>query len=32
MTFFYWSRFVFLFALIAAVVLFAWWSSDSDAF
>jgi hypothetical protein len=30
MTFFYWGRYVFLLALVAAVVLFAWWSVDND--
>jgi hypothetical protein len=31
MTFFYWSRFVFLLTLVTAVLLFAWWSVDTDA-
>jgi hypothetical protein len=32
MTFIYWARYLFLFALLAAVLLFAWWSADTDAF
>jgi hypothetical protein len=31
MTFFYWARYPFLLLLLVAVLLFAWWSVDSDA-
>jgi hypothetical protein len=31
MTFFYFARYAFLLALLAAVVLFVWWSRDADA-